>query len=137
MEAATAVVLPDDASTVVLTARKRGRPSEAELALRRQMEAEQTVAVTAVEVVGPSSAATDSAAHEAEPPAAKGSGKSSKSGNPGGKATSSKVSGAKGKKQASAAAAHKPDKEPAKAESKRVLSKTQVRLCALHACRYE
>ena len=65
LEAATAVVLPDDASTVVLTARKRGRPSKAEQALRRQMEAEQTVTATAVEVVGPSSAAMDSAAHEA------------------------------------------------------------------------
>lgn len=132
LEAATAVALPNDASTVVLTARKRGRPSKAEQALRRQVPDAQTATATAVEAAGPSTAAIASTTDATKPTAAKGGGKASKSGNPGAKAASSKAAGAKGRKQlTAAAAAHKADKEPAKAEPKRVLSKTQVRLCIL------
>ncbi|KAL3160013.1 hypothetical protein ABBQ38_010400 [Trebouxia sp. C0009 RCD-2024] len=127
LEAATAVALPNDASTVVLTARKRGRPSKAEQALRRQVPDAQTATATAVEAAGPSTAAIASTTDATKPTAAKGGGKASKSGNPGAKAASSKAAGAKGRKQlTAAAAAHKADKEPAKAEPKRVLSKTQA-----------
>lgn len=132
LEAATAVALPNDASTAVLTARKRGRPSKAEQALRRQMPDEQMATVTAVEVAGPSIAAIVSTTEATKPTGAKGGGKSSKSGNPGGKATSSKANGAKGRKQpAAAATAHEADKEAAKPEPKGILSRTQVRLSTL------
>lgn len=131
LEAATAVALPEDAGTVVLTARKRGRPTKADLALRRQMQEEQAATATAVEVVGRSTAAVAGTGSEAVLTAATGGGKSSKSSKPGGKATSSRASDAKGKKQATApAAACKADREAAKAESQRVASRTQVRLCS-------
>ena len=113
LEVATAVALPEDANTVVtLTARKRGRPSKADLALRRQMEEEQLAAASA--------AAAITAAEAPRPSTAT-------------KTTSSRASGSKGKKQAAATgAAHKADMPAAKAELQPAPHKAQARL--VHGC---
>lgn len=103
LEAATAVALPDDANKVVLTAKKRGRPSKADLALRQQMEED----AMAVKPTGPPTAPTAGTSGEAQHVAEKGSGKSSKSSGPASKTTRSRaaVSKGKGKKPATATAA--------------------------------
>lgn len=131
LEAATAVPLPDSANKVVLTARKRGRPSKADLALRRQMEEQQPAAATAAEAAAPNSVPAAAiigaqlVADKDSGKSSKSSGKSSKSSNPGIKARSSRAAASKGKKQAPAAvndaddqAEHQP--APSKAQARHV-----------------
>ena len=128
LEAATAVPLPDSANEVVLTARKRGRPSKADLALRRQVEEQQSAAATAAEAAAPNTVSAAGAQLVAD----KDSCKSSKSSNPGSKATGSRASGSKGRKQAPAAAADadaddQADAAASKAATQPARSKDQAR----------
>lgn len=132
LEAATAVALPDDAQKVVLTARKRGRPSKADLVLRQQMEE----AATAAKAAGSDTVPTAGTSSEAQHVAEKGSGKSSKSSGPASKTTRSRAadSKGKGKKQAIAAAAvpdavHQADVAASQAEVQPAPSKAKAR-CA-------
>lgn len=130
LEAATAVPLPDSANKVVLTARKRGRPSKADLALRRQMEEQQSAAATA-EAAAPNTVRDAGRTKGAQLEGGKDGGKSSKSSNPGSKATGSRASGSKGKKQASAAAVADADDQAdvavSKPETQPAPGKTQAR----------
>ena len=131
LEAATAMPLPGSANEVVLTARKRGRPSKADLALRRQMEEQQSAAATAAEAAAPNTVPAASTPSETHLVADKHSGKSSKSSKPGSKAKGSRSSGSKGKKQAPAAADADADDQAdataSKAENQPAPSKAQAR----------
>ena len=115
LEAATAVPLPDSANKVVLTARKRGRPSKADLALRRQIEEQQSAAATAADAAAPNTIPAARGISGAQLVADKDGGRSSKNSNPGANATGSRASGSKGKKQAPAAAADADDQADAAA----------------------
>lgn len=94
------MALPDDADKVVLIAKKRGRPSKADLALKRQI----AEAATAAKAAGPDTVPTAGTSSEAQHVAEKDSGKSSKSSGPASKTMRSRASDSKGKKKATAAA---------------------------------